>query len=108
MPMRSFTSAFPIGTSYLLLHEIPSAAGILGLCILVSGSYVPNNSAEHEHFLDPVRSMVRNRGSWYLLVVGFLFAASISYDKIAMLNADPVFGMASPCSSSAVHSLFLS
>lgn len=106
--MRSFTSAFPIGTSYLLLHEIPSAAGILGLCILVSGSYVPNNSAEHEHFLDPVRSMVRNRGSWYLLVVGFLFAASISYDKIAMLNADPVFGMASPCSSSAVHSLFLS
>jgi hypothetical protein len=29
-----------------------------------------------------------------MLVVAFLFAASINYDKIAMLNSDPVFGMA--------------
>ena len=29
-----------------------------------------------------------------MLIVAFLFAASINYDKIAMLNSDPVFGMA--------------
>jgi drug/metabolite transporter (DMT)-like permease len=94
MPMLSFTPVFLIGTSYLLLHEVPSAAGALGICIIVSGSYVLNISAEHEHLLDPVRSMVQNRGSWYMLIVAFLFAASINYDKIAMLNSDPVFGMA--------------
>jgi drug/metabolite transporter (DMT)-like permease len=94
MPMLSFTPAFLIGTSYLLLHEIPSAAGMSGICIIVGGSYVLNISEEHEHLLDPVRSMVQNRGSWYMLVVAFLFAASINYDKIAMLNSDPVFGMA--------------
>jgi drug/metabolite transporter (DMT)-like permease len=94
MPMLSFTPVFLIGTSYLLLHEVPSAAGIFGIGIIVSGSYVLNISAEHEHFLDPVRSMVQNRGSWYMLIVAFLFAASINYDKIAMLNSDPVFGMA--------------
>jgi drug/metabolite transporter (DMT)-like permease len=93
MPMLSFTPVFLIGTSYLILHEVPSAAGISGICIIVSGSYVLNISAEHEHFLDPVRSMVQNRGSWYMLIVAFLFAASINYDKIAMLNSDPVFGM---------------
>jgi uncharacterized membrane protein len=38
--------------------------------------------------------MVQNRGSGYMLVVAFLFAASINYDKIAVLNSDPVFGMA--------------
>jgi uncharacterized membrane protein len=38
--------------------------------------------------------MIQNRGSWYMLIVAFLFAASINYDKIAMLNSDPVFGMA--------------
>jgi drug/metabolite transporter (DMT)-like permease len=94
MPMLSFTPVFLIGTSYLLLHEVPSPAGVAGICIIVSGSYVLNISAEHEHFLDPVRSMLRNRGSWYMLIVAILFAASINYDKIAMLNSDPVFGMA--------------
>jgi uncharacterized membrane protein len=94
MPMLSFTPVFLIGTSYLLLHEMPSPAGIAGICIIVSGSYVLNISAEHEHFLDPVRSIVQNRGSWYMLIVALLFAASINYDKIAMLNSDPVFGMA--------------
>jgi drug/metabolite transporter (DMT)-like permease len=94
MPMLSFTPAFLIGTSFLLLHEVPSLLGIMGICIIVSGSYVLNISAEHEHFLDPVRSMLRSRGSWYMLIVAFLFAASINYDKIAMLNSDPVFGMA--------------
>ena len=94
MPMLSFTPVFLIGTSYLLLHEVPSTAGIAGICIIVSGSYVLNISEEHEHFLDPVKSMVQNRGSWYMLIVAFLFAASINEDKIAMLNSDPVFGMA--------------
>jgi len=94
MPMLSFTPVFLIGTSYLLLHEVPSAAGALGICIIVSGSYVLNISAGHEHLLDPVKSMVQDRGSWYMLIVAFLFAASINYDKIAMLNSDPVFGMA--------------
>jgi drug/metabolite transporter (DMT)-like permease len=94
MPMLSFTPVFLIGTSYLLLHEVPSAAGALGICVIVSGSYVLNISAEHEHLLDPIKSMVQNRGSWYMLIVAFLFAASINYDKIAMLNSDPVFGMA--------------
>lgn len=94
MPMLSFTPVFLIGTSYLLLHEVPSTAGVAGICIIVSGSYVLNISAEHEHYLDPVRSMVQNRGSWYMLIVAFLFAASVNYDKIAMLNSDPIFGMA--------------
>jgi drug/metabolite transporter (DMT)-like permease len=94
MPMLSFTPVFLIGTSYLLLHEMPSLAGSIGICIIVSGSYVLNISAGHEHVLDPVRSMIRNRGSWYMLIVAFLFATSINYDKIGMLNSDPVFGMA--------------
>jgi uncharacterized membrane protein len=29
-----------------------------------------------------------------MLIVAFLFATSINYDKIGMLNSDPVFGMA--------------
>jgi len=94
IPMLSFTPVILIGTSYLLLHEVPSVSGVAGICIIVIGSYVLNISSADEHLLDPVKSMLRNRGSWYMLIVAFLFAVSINFDKIAMLNSDPFFGMA--------------
>ncbi len=94
VPMLSFTLAFLVGTSYLLLNEVPSFFGVMGIGIIVSGSYVLNIAEGHEHFLDPVRSMVRNRGSWFMLIVAFLFAISINFDKIVLLNSDPFFGMA--------------
>jgi len=94
IPMLSFTPVILIGTSYLLLNEVPSIPGIAGICIIVIGSYVLNISSADEHLLDPVKSMLRNRGSWYMLIVASLFAVSINFDKIAMLNSDPFFGMA--------------
>lgn len=94
VPMLSFTPAILIGTSYVILHEAPSLFGFAGICIIVSGSYVLNIAEEHEHYLDPIRAMMRNRGSWYMLIVAFLFAVSINFDKIALLNSDPFFGMA--------------
>ena len=94
IPMLSFTPVILIGTSYLLLNEVPSLSGVAGICIIVIGSYVLNISAGDKHFLDPVKSMLRNRGSWYMLIVAFLFAVSINFDKIALINSDPFFGMA--------------
>lgn len=108
VPMLSFTPAILIGTSYVILHEAPSLFGFFGICIIVSGSYVLNISAGHEHFLDPVRSMMRNRGSWYMLIVAFLFAISINFDKIAMLNSDPFFGMALTVMSIGIAFLVIS
>ncbi len=92
--MLSFTPVILTGTSFLLLHEVPSFFGFVGICIIVSGSYVLNISEGDMHFLDPVKTILRNRGSWYMLIVALLFAVSINYDKIALLNSDPFFGMA--------------
>jgi drug/metabolite transporter (DMT)-like permease len=108
VPMLSFTPVFLIGTSYVILHEVPSFFGFLGILIIVSGSYVLNISAGHEHILDPVRSMMRNRASWYMLLVAFLFAVSINFDKIALLNSDPFFGMALTVLSIGIAFLLLS
>jgi len=108
VPMLSFTPVFLIGTSYVILHEAPSFFGFLGICIIVSGSYVLNISAGHEHVLDPIRSMMRNRASWYMLLVAFLFAVSINFDKIALLNSDPFFGMALTVMSIGIAFLIMS
>jgi len=92
VPMLSFTPLFLLLTAALMLHEIPSLIGIAGILIIVFGSYVLNTAAEHERLLDPFRAMVSHPGIFSMLFVSFLYAISIGFDKMVVLNSDTVFG----------------
>jgi drug/metabolite transporter (DMT)-like permease len=92
VPMLSFTPLFLIVTAAVMLHEIPSAVGICGILVLVFGSYVLNTTAEHESLLDPFHSMLSHPGIFSMLVVSFLYAIAIGFDKMIVLNSDTVFG----------------
>ena len=97
VPMLSFTPLFLVGTAALVLGEIPSAVGILGIIVVVSGSYVLNTAAEHERITDPFRAMVSHPAVLGMLVVAFLYSISINFDKIVLLNTDPYFGIGIEC-----------
>lgn len=92
VPMLSFTPLFLVVTAALILHEIPSLIGILGIVIIVAGSYVLNTSAEQTRIFDPFRDMVSHPGIFAMLVVSFLYAIAIGFDKMVVLNSDTVFG----------------
>ncbi len=92
VPMLSFTPLFLIVTAAVMLHEFPSIIGIVGILVLVFGSYVLNTAAEHESLLDPFRSMLSHPGIFSMLVVSFLYAIAIGFDKMIVLNSDTVFG----------------
>jgi drug/metabolite transporter (DMT)-like permease len=92
MPMLSFTPLFLVVTSAVILHEFPSAVGIAGILIIVTGSYVLNTTAEHQHILDPFRAMISHPGVLAMLGVAFIFAIAVNFDKMIVLNSDPVFG----------------
>ena len=92
VPMLSFTPLFLLLTAALMLHEIPSLIGIAGIIIIVFGSYVLNTAAEHERLLDPFRARVSHPGIFSMLVVSFLYAIAIGFDKMVVLNSDTVFG----------------
>src|SRR5208337_3271854 len=89
-----FTPLFLIGTAALILHEIPSPAGILGIIIIAAGSYVLNAAAGHTSLMDPVRAMIRDAGVFSMLVVAFLYAVAINFDKMVVRNSDTLFGSA--------------
>jgi drug/metabolite transporter (DMT)-like permease len=97
VPMISFTPLFLIITSFVLLGEVPSLMGIAGIIIIVTGSYVLNLSSSHTKLADPFRSVVKNRGVLYMLIVSVLYAVAINFDKIIVLNSDPVFGSSITC-----------
>lgn len=97
VPMISFTPVFLILTSFLLLHEIPTSVGIAGICVIVAGSYVLNLSASDTSIIDPFRAVIRDRGTASMLAVAVLYAISLNFDKIVVVNSDPVFGSALVC-----------
>ena len=92
IPMLSFTPLFLVGTAFLLLGELPSAAGGLGIVIIVAGSYVLNTATGHKRLLDPFRAMLSCPGVMAMLGVAFIYSLSINYDKMVVLETDPMYG----------------
>lgn len=92
IPMVSFTPIFLFFTSFILLRELPTLLGASGIVLIVIGSYILNSNKNHTHLLDPFREIFRNRGTFYMLLVAFLFSLSANFDKLIVKNSDPIFG----------------
>lgn len=92
MPMVAFTPVFLIFTSFVLLNEFPTLYGMAGIFLIVLGSYVLNTGKNKAGLLDPFKEIIRNKGILFMLFVAFLYSISSNFDKIVVLNSDPVFG----------------
>ncbi|OPY43137.1 MAG: EamA-like transporter family protein [Methanoregulaceae archaeon PtaU1.Bin222] len=92
LPMLAFTPVFLLLTSFFILGEVPSAAGILGICLVAAGSYLL--AAKGPGVLAPLRTLSRDTGVRMMLAVAFLYSISVNYDKVVVETSDPVFGSA--------------
>ncbi len=92
VPMLSFTPLFLIFTSFIFLKEFPTICGILGIFLIVVGSYVLNTTTDSKKLFDPFKQMFRDKGVFYMLIVAFLFSISANFDKLVVINSDPFFG----------------
>lgn len=90
VPMIAFTPVFLIATSFLLLHEIPAFTGMCGICITVAGAYVLYLNGSVTNYCEPFRSILENPGSRAMLLVALIYAFTLGFDKITVLNSDPV------------------
>ncbi len=95
IPMLAFAPLFLILTSYLILNEFPSRYGLLGILLIVLGSYFLNLAKVKKGLLEPFRQLFRNKGTRYMLVVAFIYSIIANTDKIITLNSSPAFATAS-------------
>ena len=96
-PMLAFTPVFLIVTSFLILGELPSPGGAVGILLVTAGAYLLNleyGAGSRVSFTAPLVSLVTNRGILAMLFVAFLYSISVNYDKQVVLASDPVFGSA--------------
>lgn len=87
IPMLSFTPLFLLITSPILVGEFPHFWGIIGIILIVTGSYLLNPKIAGGHYLDPFKNLFRRKGMRYMLIVAVIWSVSSNFDKIAIMNS---------------------
>lgn len=106
-PLLTFTPLFMLVTSPLMLGEFPGPGGLMGMLLIVAGSYVLNLQAVRRGIFAPFLALASQPGSRCMLGVAFLWSVTANYDKIgiqassvalwlAALNGFVTLGLAGP------------
>jgi len=78
--------------AYLTLREVPSALGIAGILVSMSGVYLLNVNRAHIAWWAPLAVLFTDRGLRYTLLAALFFAPSVVTIKWAMQCSDPYMG----------------
>lgn len=89
MPFLSFTPIFLILTSNLMLRESPGLIGILGIFLIVGGTYALEMK-KGAGIIGPFRAFFKNRAGQLVLLVAFIYSISSNLDKIIIQNSNPL------------------
>lgn len=81
VPMLSFTPLFLLAISPFIVGEIPSYKGLFGIMLIVLGSYMLNVNFKQQGFLQPLKSLAKNKATRYMLIVAFIWSISANFDK---------------------------
>lgn len=90
-PLKSLTPLFMLLTAPLILAEFPNAQGLLGVVVIVAGTYLLNVRERGRGALAPFRALLRDPGARLMLLVAFLYSISASLDKVGVVNSTPLF-----------------
>jgi drug/metabolite transporter (DMT)-like permease len=91
LPFLAFTPAFLIITGRIILKESLTWGGVLGIALIVMGSYVLNLSKIENKLLAPFKAVFTEKGSWLMLIVAFLYSLTSAIGKLAIEHSSPQF-----------------
>lgn len=91
MPFLAFTPVFLIGVSYFIVGEKPSHIGICGILLVGAGGYVLNFHHLDKGVLEPLRAILRERGSLMMLAVAVIFSITSSLGKVCINHSSALF-----------------
>lgn len=91
IPLSAFTPLFLLITSPIIVNEFPHFMGLIGIFLIVSGSYILNLKERKKGLFAPFKALIRNRGAQLMLLVAFIWSITSNFDKIGIKNSSPVF-----------------
>jgi len=91
VPMVTFTPLFLLTTSPLIVGEFPNLFGLIGVILIVFGSYTLNIKQRHKGYLAPFKALLKERGPKLMLLVAFIWSITSNFDKIGVQNSSAIF-----------------
>ena len=91
VPYLAFTPVFMIMTGALVLGEMPNRWGIVGIIVTCVGGYILNMDPSRPRFQDPLLAVFREKGSWLMLIVAFIFSFAAVVGKRGILHSSPLY-----------------
>src|SRR3989339_516488 len=81
VPMLSFTPLILLVISPIIVGEFPTSKGFIGIILIVVGSYLLNVNLKEKGILFPLKSLMKNKATRYMLIVAFIWSISANFDK---------------------------
>jgi len=91
VPMLTFTPLFLLITSPLIVGEFPSIFGLIGIFLIVMGSYLLNINKKSRGYFAPFKALLKEKGPRLMLIVAFIWSITSNIDKIGLQNSSPLF-----------------
>lgn len=88
-PITAVSPGLTAIAAFFILNEVVPPVGIVGLIFIIIGVYMLNLSPDIGK-LEPILSVMKNRGVQLIFFVMLLYSVSSSYDKLGVLSSSPI------------------
>lgn len=88
-PISAFNPVFTAIISFFTLKETISVKHILGIMIIVTGTYLLQLSKSQKGFFEPIKALFTHNGVRLTLFAQFLWAVTPSLEKTAIVHTSP-------------------
>ncbi len=89
-PLSTITPIFVLMTAPIILGEFPTTMGMMGVFFIVAGAYTLNIKEKKNGYFAPFRSLLNNKGVWYMLGAVIIWSIGVSVDKIGLEASSPM------------------
>jgi uncharacterized membrane protein len=80
-PFLAFTPIFLIPTGAIMIGELPTYPKLLGVVMIVIGSLAMHRKLFALGWAEPIKALIRERGSRYMMIVACIFSLTNPLDK---------------------------
>lgn len=91
VPLITLTPMFLLITSPLIVGEVADWSDIVGIALIVGGSYVLNLRQSQKGWWAPVQRLWCDRGSRLMSFVALIWSITAVFDKVGVQNSSPTF-----------------
>ncbi|MCK5591844.1 MAG: DMT family transporter, partial [Candidatus Pacebacteria bacterium] len=84
LPLLSFTPIGIVPIAAIFLGEKPTVLSLLGICLIIIGSFVLGIKKLKDGLLEPIKNILKDKGAVYMLTTAFIWSITSVIDKFGI------------------------